>query len=100
MDHIGLADTIDALRYELAEAMSKAADAPIQFPIGQVQLEFQVGVTKDAKAKGGARFWVVQLGAEAGYAADSIQKVSITLEAPVDAHGERVLVAPPFDEHP
>ncbi len=44
--------TIQALRAELSEAMLKAEGDPIQFPVGEVNLEFQVGVTKDAKAKG------------------------------------------------
>ena len=92
--------TIQALRAELSEAMLKAEMDPIQFPVGEVHLEFQVGVTKDAKAKGGARFWIVELGAEAGYAAESIQHISVTLEPPVDAAGERVLVARGFDEAP
>ena len=63
---------------ELSEAMVKAEGDAIQFPVGEVHLEFQVGVTKDGKAKGGARFWVLELGAEAGYAAESIQHISLT----------------------
>ena len=100
VERIGLADSIQALRAELSEAMLKAEGDAIQFPVGEVHLQFQVGVTKDAKAKGGARFWIVELGAEAGYAAESIQHISLTLEPPVDAVGERVLVARGFDEAP
>src|SRR2546421_5154461 len=100
VERIGLADSIQALRAELSEAMLKADGDAIQFPVGEVHLEFQVGVTKDAKAKGGARFWIVELGAEAGYAAESIQHISVTLEPSVDAAGERVLVARGFDEAP
>ena len=100
VERIGLADSIQALRAELSEAMLKAEGDAIQFPVGEVHLEFQVGVTKDAKAKGGARFWIVELGAEAGYAAESIQHISVTLEPPVNAAGERVLVARGFDEAP
>ena len=52
MERIGLADSIQALRAELSEAMLKAEGDAIQFPVGEVHLDFQVGVTKDAKAKG------------------------------------------------
>ena len=45
MGKIGLVEAIDALRSELAEAVEKAQGQEIQFPIGSVQLEFQVGVT-------------------------------------------------------
>jgi len=100
VERIGLADSIQALRAELSEAMLKAEGDAIQFPVGEVHLDFQVGVTKDAKARGGARFWIVELGAEAGYAAESIQHISVTLEPPVNAAGERVLVARGFDEAP
>lgn len=100
MEQIGLAETIEALRAELAEALEKAKGQVIQFPVGEVHLEFQVGVTKDAKAKAGARFWVLELGAEAGYATESIQRVTLTLGPPVDADGQRVLVERGFDEHP
>ncbi len=100
MEHIGLAETIEALRTELAEAVAKAKGQDIQFPVGEVRLEFQVGVTKDAKATAGVKFWVVQLGGEAGYAAASIQKVSLTLEPPVDSSGQRVRVARDIDFEP
>ena len=47
MEKIGLVETIDALRTELASAVEKAQGQEIQFPIGSVQLEFQVGVTQE-----------------------------------------------------
>jgi len=43
---------------------------------------------------------VVGLGAEAAYAAESIQHISLTLEPPIDAGGERVLVVRGFDKEP
>ena len=70
MEKIGLVETIDALRSELAAAVKKAQGQEIQFPVGSVQLEFHVGVTKDVDAKAGVKFWVIELGAESGYAQD------------------------------
>ena len=92
MEKIGLVETIDALRSELAAAVEKAQGQEIQFPIGSVQLEFQVGVTWDAEAKGGVRFWVLEFGASGSYANESVQKVTLNLEAPVDAEGRAVKV--------
>ena len=92
MEKIGLVETIDALRSELAAAVEKAQGQEIQFPIGSVQLEFQVGVTWDTEAKAGIRFWVLELGASGSYANESVQKVTLNLEAPVDAEGRAVKV--------
>jgi len=92
MEKIGLVETIDALRSELAAAVEKAQGQEIQFPIGSVQLEFQVGVTWDTGATGGVKFWVLELGASGSYANESVQKVTLNLEAPVDAEGRAVKV--------
>ncbi len=100
MEKIGLVETIEALRSELAAAVEKAQGQEIQFPIGSVQLEFQVGVTWDTEAKAGVRFWVLELGASGGYANESVQKVTLNLEAPVDAEGRTVKVTRRSKEKP
>ena len=48
---VGLADAVDALRAELSEAMARARDQEIQFPVGEIQVEFQIGVTREAEGK-------------------------------------------------
>ncbi len=98
MKKIGLVETIDALRSELAAAVKKAQGQEIQFPIASVQLEFQVGVTRDAEAKAGVRFYVLELGASGSYANESVQKVTLNLEAPVNEQGEQVKVARTYGE--
>ena len=100
MEKIGLSEVIDALHSELAAAVKKAQGQEIQFPIGSVQLEFQVGVTWDAEAKGGVKFWVLELGASGGYANESVQKVTLNLEAPVDDEGRAVKVTRHSQEKP
>lgn len=92
MDRIGLREAIQALRSELIEATAEATDQPIQFPVGSVQLEFQVGVTRDARADGKVRFWVLELGGGGGYQDQSVQKVTVNLEPPVDLEGRPVKV--------
>lgn len=100
MEHIGLKETIAALRAELSDAMTAGANEPIQFPVGLVQLEFHVGVTKDATAKAGVKFWVVELGAEGSYTQESIQKVVVNLEPPIDREGHPVRIQGGFDKEP
>jgi hypothetical protein len=87
-----LAETVEALRAELAKAAAAGADAEFQFPVAGVQLEFHVGVTKTGEGKAGVRFWVVELGGAASYAQEEIQTVTVTLGAPVDQHGEPVKI--------
>lgn len=97
---IGLVDVVQALRSELARASTQAADAEVRFPVGQITLEFQVGVTRSAEAQGGVRFWVLELGASAGVATESVQKVTIVLEPPVDSYGRPIKVAAGETEKP
>jgi hypothetical protein len=89
---IPLSDTIDALRAELSAAVAKGADADIRFPVGAIQLEFNVTVTKSTDVKGGIRFWVVDAGAGGSIASQAVQKVTIALEPPVDRAGQPVKV--------
>ena len=100
MTEIELGDTIAALRDELASAVERAKDSDIQFPVGPIQLEFQVGVKKTGEGKAGVKFWVVELGAAGSYSAESIQKVTITLQPPVDRAGQPIKVADTAAQHP
>lgn len=97
---IGLAETVEALRTELSQAMSAAANADVQFPLGSVELQFQVGVTTSGEGRGGVKFWVVELGGGAGWARESVQTVTITLESPIDRHGRSVRIVRGQDERP
>jgi Trypsin-co-occurring domain 2 len=95
-----LKETIAALRAELLEAITDAEDQEFHFPLGPVQLEFQVGVTKNVSGDGKVQFWVLELGASGSYANETIQKITLTLEPPVDADGEPVKVARHFRRKP
>lgn len=87
MAKIGLVEVIASLRAELAEAVEEGKNQDIQFPVGQIDLEFQVGVTRDVHGGGKLRFWVLELGADAGYEAQSVQKVAISLGAVTAENG-------------
>jgi hypothetical protein len=81
MAEIGLVEAIASLREELAEAVEEGKNQDIQFPVGQINLEFQVGVTRDVRGGGKLRFWILELGVDAGYTAQTVQKVTISLGA-------------------
>jgi hypothetical protein len=100
VDRIGLADTIEALREELAEAAKKAVDADIRFPVDSIEVEFQVGVTRTGQGSGKVSFWVIELGGGGSYSTQALQTVTVTLGKPVGPDGFPVFVSAPSEEPP
>lgn len=100
MERLGLAETVEALRVELARAATEGAGADFQFPVEGVQLEFHVAVTRTGEGKAGVKFWVVEAGGSASYAREEIQTVTVTLGAPVDRDGHRYKVHRGSDDKP
>jgi hypothetical protein len=92
VERLGLAETVEALRAELAAAAAAGAGAGFQFPVTGVQLEFHVGVTKTGGGKAGVQFWVVELGGTGSFAREEIQTVTVSLGAPVDHNGDPVRI--------
>jgi hypothetical protein len=92
VERLGLTETVEALRAELALAAADGAEAGFQFPVTGVQLEFHVGVTRTGEGKAGVRFWVVELGGAGSYAREEVQTVTVTLGAPVDQNGDPVKI--------
>jgi hypothetical protein len=76
----GLADAITALRAELNEARQRAEGEDLQFRMETVTMEFSVEATADAEAKGGVRFWVVELGASGKVGRGTTNKVTLELK--------------------
>jgi len=99
MAEIGLTEAIASLREELTDAIEEGKDQDIQFPVGQINLEFQVGITRDVHGGGKLRFWVLELGADTGYTAQSVQKVSISLGG-VNADNETVKIKRRLENQP
>jgi hypothetical protein len=97
---IGLTDAIEALHRDLRIAVEKAAENDFHFPVGSVELEFQVGITKSADVKAGVRVWVVELGADGAIAKESVQRIRVTLQAPVDENGNPVMVGQNMQRRP
>jgi len=92
MDRIGIAELVSTLRSEIVEAATNGAEPGIHFPIGQITLEFHVGVTRDHGGNGGIRAWVIDLGGSTKYAKEEVHTVTLTLEPPVDDDGDPVKV--------
>lgn len=86
----GLADTIKALRAELNEAMAREKDEPLRFALGEVTLDMQLAITKDADADFGVRFWVLSLGAKGSAAREATHRVTLSLQ-PVVANADGTL---------
>ena len=92
MAQLELAETVEALRAELARAAAAGADAGFQGAVCGVPVGFAVAVGEAGEGKAGVKFWVVELGGAASYAREEIQTVTVTLGAPVDQDGEPVKI--------
>jgi hypothetical protein len=75
-----LADAVTALRAELVRAMEAGKGEAVQFEVGTVTMEFAVEATADAEAKGGVRFWVVELGASGSVRRSATHTVTLEMK--------------------
>ena len=100
MEEFGLKATIDALRKELSESVREAQGKDILFEVGDINLEFEVVISKDTSkdAKAGFKFTLLPWGGEASASIErkdsnsSRQKMTIQLKPgdnskPRDADG-------------
>ncbi|GAB2781836.1 trypco2 family protein [Amycolatopsis magusensis] len=92
MAGLELAATVAALRRELLDAAVAAEDESVLFPVGEITVEFQVTVTREAEANAGVKFWVLEAGAAGSVARERVHTVTVTLAPPVDRTGEPVKV--------
>jgi len=76
---IPLSATVRLLRSELAQAVDAAQGEDLQFTLGPVELEFQLGVTNEGGGDAGIRFWVVSLGAKGSHANQQTHRMKLTL---------------------
>jgi len=79
MSELGLADAIAELRKEIGAAMEAGRGEALKFALGPVELELEVQLAQKAGAKGGLKWVVVSLGAEASSTETSKHKVRLTL---------------------
>ncbi|MEV4082621.1 trypco2 family protein [Nonomuraea fuscirosea] len=93
MAELGLPEVIEQIRQELREAIAAGADEDVQFPVGEVTLEFQVGVAKSGEGSGKVKVWVLEAGTGGKVEHERVQKVTVVLQPPVDGQGDPVRVA-------
>jgi len=86
---LGLKETLEALRIEISESILLSEGKEIRFEMGEIELEMQVVIEKSKEAKGGVKFWVVEMGGGAA-AKDSItHKIKIPFK-PIWKNGKPV----------
>lgn len=88
-DHIPLASAIQALRQELIAAVDEGQDQQVRFALGDIELEFQVQIAREGKAKAGIAFWVLSLGGEGARSTAQTHTVRLSL-SPVAGSEARV----------
>jgi len=90
---IPLVKAVAAVRDELIEAAGAGSNHPdLVFAVGPVEMEFEVEIRADAKAKAGFRLWTVGAETEAGVSRGRTHRVSFTL-TPRKATGGDLLVS-------
>ena len=79
MSEVPLAGALRRLRAELIESMREAEGEPIRFVLGDIELELQLEVSREAKGDAGIRFWLVSVGGSVGAARSATHTVRLTL---------------------
>lgn len=97
MSQISLSEAIRNLRAELLAAMRADPGDALRFRLGPIEMELEVAVSREASAKGGFKWWLVEAGAEAKGGQVAKHKLKLVLE-PIDAAtGQRAEVANDLD---
>jgi hypothetical protein len=74
-----LADFVAALREELEEARRQGAKQGLRFDVGPIELELETVATREASAKAGVRFWVVEAGGEGTATSGTTTRLKLVL---------------------
>jgi len=89
MAKIALAEMIEELRNELQAAVEAGEGKKIRFALGEVTLEAQVEVAKEAEGKAGLKFWLAETEASGKASRAVTQKIVLKLE-PQSSTGGKV----------
>jgi hypothetical protein len=88
---IALADAVRNLREQLQEAMEEGADKKLRFEIKDLELELKCGVTREADADAGVKFWILDAGVKGKIEDEKTQTIKLKL-SPIAADGNVVLL--------
>ncbi|MBA2956452.1 hypothetical protein HZF07_22230 [Nocardioides sp. CGMCC 1.13656] len=86
-----LADAIDDLRRELADAMGRGDGERLRFQLGTVSMEFEVGIAATVGGEAGVRFWVVSAGATGERASTTTHRISLQLTPLMDGQPDPLI---------
>jgi hypothetical protein len=91
---IGLAEAIRRVRTELADARSEGEGADLRFRLGEVQLQFEVQLTREGAGEAGIKLWVVSVGAKGRVTSGQTHTVTVSMvpQARVGADWQDVMV--------
>lgn len=80
MEKIELAAAVQVLRQELLDAASAAEGQGVTFEVGDVQMDFEIELHADARAKGGFKAWVLSGEVDGSMGRRRTQRISLTLK--------------------
>ena len=92
-----LADAVEAIREQLIQATIRGASKDLKFTLGQVELEFAVSLTRDSKAAGGIKVWVLNIDGSTGESVASTHRIKVTLQPTDPRTGKSVQIADTVD---
>ncbi|MDG5807277.1 trypco2 family protein [Streptomyces neyagawaensis] len=84
-DWLDLADAVEVLRTQLAEAQRRGQGSPLRFVVGEITAEFEVELVRTRNGGGALRFGVVEADARRERSSRSVQRVTLTLKP--EQHG-------------
>jgi len=87
---VGLAEAIESVRAELEQARRGGQGRELQFRVGEVDVDFQVEVTREAGVEAGLKVWLVSAGAKGKLADKHTHTVRVTLVPQINSGGEWV----------
>ncbi|MEU9435833.1 trypco2 family protein [Streptomyces sp. NPDC048252] len=93
LDQIDLVQAIAAVREQLKEAAVQAANEDIQFEVEGLEIEFQVELRQDERAKVGAKAWVLNASAELGDSRLTSNRVRISLKPQYSTSGQSIKIS-------
>lgn len=76
---IDLSAAIEALRSELEEALAASKGQKVSFQVSELTMTLQTVASKDFKAGGKLRWWVVEAGADRGSGHEATQTLELKL---------------------
>lgn len=88
MSKLRLVDAIGQLRRELAAAIAYGKDEPLQFKLGEVELELQVEASVSGGGNIGVEWLVVSIGGEAKRESTSTHTIRLKLSPEYKGSGD------------